>query len=83
MFDFSRESLPCLFSVMEVAQTKAQLHETMEMKDTELQEIRSNCQTLKQEKEELNQKVQQLEQNSECNLQGFNTNFGDVFNFNF
>ena len=72
-----------MFSVMEVAQTKAQLHETMEMKDTELQEIRSNCQTLKQEKEELNQKVQQLEQNSECNLQGFNTNFGDVFNFNF
>ena len=50
---------------MELAQTKAQMHETMEMKDTEVQEIRKSCHSLKQENEELTQKVQKLEQTGE------------------
>ena len=50
---------------MELAQAKAQMHETMEMKDTELQEVRTSCQSLKQENDELNQKVQKLEQAGE------------------
>ena len=52
--------------VMELAQTKAQMHETMEMKDTELQEVRTSCHSLKQENEELTQKVQKLEQTGNC-----------------
>ena len=51
---------------MELAQTKAQMHETMEMKDTELQEVRASCHSLKQENEELTQKVQKLEQTGNC-----------------
>ena len=47
---------------MELAQAKAQMHETMELKDNELQEIRTSSQTLKEQNEELNEKVKKLEQ---------------------
>ncbi len=50
---------------MEVAQAKAQMHETMELKDSELQEVRTTCQGLKTERDELSEQVQQLTASSE------------------
>ena len=46
---------------MAIAEAKQQMHVTMETKDNELQTVRTACQTFKQERDELSEKVEKLE----------------------
>ena len=50
---------------MAVAETKQQMHEAMESKDVELQNVRTTYQQLKLENEELQEKIGKLEKSGE------------------
>ena len=49
--------------VMQVAEAKQQLYLTMETKDQELETIRSTCQTLRADNEQLTDNIHKLEKN--------------------
>ncbi len=54
---------------MAVAQAKQHMHETMESKDTELQQIRASCQAFKQERDDFSVRIQQLEKLGQASYQ--------------
>lgn len=52
-------------SVLQIAETKQQMHTTMEAKDTELQQIRATVTSLKQENDDLTARLKVMEKKCE------------------